>query len=73
MLVAGWGVVAFSLLVIRSGFQLNDGRVIAAGLAIGFVGWLLAALMPDPVPALRKPLRRRAAMLARVGGHLLPR
>jgi len=73
MLVAGWGVVAFSLLVIRWGFQLNDGRVIAAGLAIGFIGWLLAALMPDPVPAPRKPLRRRAAMLARVGGHLLPR
>lgn len=72
VLVIGYGLVAFSLVTIRSGLINNDVGIIAAGVAIGFGGWVLSALVPDPIPAPRKRLRRRAAMLARVGGHQLP-
>lgn len=72
VLIIGYGLVAFSLVTIRTGLKGNDGGIIAAGVAIGFVGWVLSTLLPDPVPAPRKRLRRRAAMLARVGGHQLP-
>ncbi len=72
MLVLGYGLLGFSLFTMRSGFRANDVKVIVIGVAMGFVGWLLSALMPDPVPAPRKSMRRRAAMLDRVGGHLLP-
>ncbi|MCP3995787.1 MAG: hypothetical protein GY722_12080 [bacterium] len=72
MLVIGYGLVVSSLVVIRSGVITNNIVVIVEGVGIGFVGWLISTLMPDPVPAPRKPMRRRAAMLARVGGHQLP-
>lgn len=73
MLVIGYGLAAFSLFMIRTGVRADDAKLIVSGIGIGFGGWLLSALMPDPVPAPRKALRRRAAMLARVGGHQLPR
>ena len=72
MLVIGYGLVAGSLLTIRAGAIGNDVRIIVSGVAVGFFGWLLSTLVPDPLPAPRKRLRRRAAMLARVGGHQLP-
>ena len=72
MMIAGYGLVVLSLVMIRNGVVANDFVVIVAGVAVGFVGWLISTLMPDPVPAPRKPMRRRAAMLARVGGHQLP-
>ena len=72
MLALGYGLAVVSLLTIRAGIIGNDMSLIVSGVAIGFVGWLLSALMPDPLPAPRKRLRRRAAMLARVGGHQLP-
>ena len=72
MLVIGYGLVAGSLLTIRAGAIGNDVAMIVSGVAVGFFGWLLSALVPDPLPAPRKRLRRRAAMLARVGGHQLP-
>ena len=72
MLVFGYGLAVVSLLTIRAGIVGNDMSLIVSGVAIGFFGWLLSALMPDPLPAPRKRLRRRAAMLARVGGHQLP-
>jgi hypothetical protein len=72
MLVLGYGLVVVSLFMIGNGLHSNSMRTIVTGVAIGFVGWLLSALMPDPIPAPRKSLRRRAAMLARVGGHQLP-
>ena len=72
MLIVGYGLVVFSLVTIRSGIVANNATVIVEGVAIGFVGWLISTLVPDPVPAPRKPMRRRAAMLARVGGHQLP-
>ena len=72
MLVIGYGFVGISLITIRTGMISNDVWVIALGVGIGFVGWLLSTLLPDPVPAPRKRTRRRAAMLARVGGHQLP-
>jgi hypothetical protein len=70
--VIGYGLVASSLLTIRTGFVGNDVGIIVSGVAVGFFGWLLSALVPDPLPAPHKKLRRRAAMLARVGGHQLP-
>ena len=73
MLVIGYGLVAVSLLTIRAGFIGNDVGMIVSGVTVGFFGWLLSTLVPDPLPAPRKRLRRRAAMLARVGGHQLPR
>lgn len=73
MLVVGYGLVVASLLVIYTGIKMDDFAVIVAGVAAGFVGWLISTLVPDPVPAPRKSMRRRAAMLARVGGHQLPR
>ena len=48
------------------------GVAISVGATSLAMGWVLSALIPDPVPAPRKRLRRRAAMLARVGGHQLP-
>jgi hypothetical protein len=72
MMVLGYGLVAVSLIAMRSGFRSNDIMLIGGGVAIGFFGWLLSTLLPDPVPAPRKTMRRRAAMLARVGGHQLP-
>lgn len=72
MLVFGYGLAVVSLLTIRAAIVGNDMSLIFSGVAIGFFGWLLSALMPDPLPAPRKKLRRRAAMLARVGGHQLP-
>ncbi len=72
MLVIGYGLAAVSLLTIRAGIVGNDVTLIVSGITIGFFGWLLSALMPDPLPAPRKRLRKRAAMLARVGGHQLP-
>lgn len=72
MLIIGYGLVVFSLVVIRNGITSNNVTVIVEGVAVGFVGWLISTLLPDPVPAPRKPMRRRAAMLARVGGHQLP-
>lgn len=72
MLAIGYGLVVASLFTMRSGFIANDGRTILSGAVVGFLGWLLSALMPDPVPAPRKSERRRAAKLARVGGHQLP-
>lgn len=72
MLVIGYGLVVLSLVVIRSGVVANNIVVIVEGVGVGFVGWLISSLMPDPVPAPRKSMRRRAAMLARVGGHQLP-
>jgi hypothetical protein len=72
MLVIGYGLVVLSLVVIRSGVVANNIAIIVEGVGIGFVGWLISSLMPDPVPAPRKSMRRRAAMLARVGGHQLP-
>ncbi|MCP4307975.1 MAG: hypothetical protein GY926_06590 [bacterium] len=72
MLVVGFGLVVFSLFTIWSGINANDGSAIVAGVGVGFVGWLISTLVPDPVPAPRKSMRRRAAMLARVGGHQLP-
>lgn len=72
MLTVGYGLVFASLLVITSGVRSDSGAVIVIGVASGFVGWLISTLVPDPVPAPRKSMRRRAAMLARVGGHQLP-
>ena len=72
MLVVGYGLVVFSLLTMWSGLHANDGTAIVSGVGVGFVGWLISTLVPDPVPAPRKSVRRRAAMLARVGGHQLP-
>ncbi len=72
MLVVGFGLVAFSLFTMWSGINANDGNAIVIGVGIGFAGWLISTLVPDPVPAPRKSMRRRAAMLARVGGHQLP-
>ena len=72
MLIFGYGLAFGSLLVIRFGFASGSAVAIVAGVACGFVGWLISALVPDPVPAPRKSLRRRAEMLARVGGHQLP-
>lgn len=72
MLVVGYGLVVFSLVTMWRGLHANDGLAIVSGVGIGFVGWLLSTLVPDPVPAPRKSMRRRAAMLARVGGHQLP-
>lgn len=72
MLVIGYGLVVVSLITIRAGVVGNQMSLIVSGVTIGFFGWLLSALMPDPLPAPRKRLRRRAAMLARVGGHQLP-
>ncbi len=72
MMVLGYGLVAVSLIMIRSGLVANDVRVIVVGVIVGFVGWVISTLVPDPVPAPRKPMRRRAEMLARVGGHQLP-
>jgi len=73
VLVVGYGLVIASLLVISFGARSDDGLIIVAGVASGFVGWLISTLVPDPVPAPRKSMRRRAAKLARVGGHRLPR
>lgn len=73
MLVIGYSLVAGSLLTIRAGVIGDDVGLIVSGVAVGFFGWLLSALVPDPLPAPRKSLRRRAAMLAKVGGHQLPR
>lgn len=72
MLLIGYSLVAGSLFTIRAGAVNDDIGLIVAGVAVGFFGWLLSALVPDPLPAPRKRLRRRAAMLARVGGHQLP-
>ncbi len=72
MMLVGYGLVVFSLVTIRSGLVANQFSAIVEGVVVGFVGWLISALVPDPVPAPRKPMRRRAAMLARVGGHQLP-
>ncbi|MDJ0498963.1 MAG: hypothetical protein QNJ89_14105 [Acidimicrobiia bacterium] len=72
MLVIGYGLVVGSVLTIRAGLIGDDVGLIVFGVAVGFFGWLLSALVPDPLPAPRKRLRRRAAMLARVGGHQLP-
>lgn len=72
MLVIGYGLVVVSLITIRAGIVGNQVSLIVSGVTVGFFGWLLSALMPDPLPAPRKRLRRRAAMLARVGGHQLP-
>jgi hypothetical protein len=72
MLIIGYGLAIGSLLVIRLGISSGSAAMIVAGVACGFLGWLISALVPDPVPAPRKSLRRRAAMLARVGGHQLP-
>lgn len=72
MLIIGYGMVAASVITIRNGFINNAVTTIVAGLAVGFGGWLMSTLVPDPVPAPRKRMRRRAAMLARVGGHQLP-
>ncbi len=72
MLIVGYGLVVLSLIVIRYGIVSNDATAIVQGIAVGFLGWLISTLVPDPVPAPRKRLRRRAAMLARVGGHQLP-
>lgn len=72
MLIIGYGLVVLSLVMIRTGIASNHIAVIVEGVAVGFVGWLISTLLPDPVPAPRKPMRRRAAMLARVGGHQLP-
>jgi hypothetical protein len=72
MLIVGYGLVLASLVVIRTGFTGDNVAVIVAGVAVGFVGWLISTLVPDPLPAPRKSMRRRAAMLARVGGHQLP-
>ena len=72
MLLIGYGLVAGSLLTIRAGLIGNEVGMIVSGVTVGFFGWLLSALVPDPLPAPRKRHRRRAAMLARVGGHQLP-
>jgi cytochrome c biogenesis protein CcdA len=72
MLALGYGLVVVSLFTIGNGLHSNNMRTIVTGIIVGFIGWLLSALMPDPIPAPRKSLRRRAAMLARVGGHQLP-
>jgi hypothetical protein len=72
MLLVGYGLVVFSVVMIRNGIVSNDFTAIIEGVGVGFVGWLISTLVPDPVPAPRKPMRRRAAMLARVGGHQLP-
>lgn len=72
MMILGYGLLVASLLMIRNGLGANNLVVIVEGVAVGFVGWLISTFVPDPVPAPRKPMRRRAAMLARVGGHHLP-
>lgn len=72
MLVIGYGLVVFALVTMWTGMRTNDGTAIVTGVAVGFVGWLISTLLPDPVPAPRKSMRRRAAKLARVGGHQLP-
>ncbi len=72
MMILGYGLLVFSLVMIRNGLADNSITVIVEGVGIGFAGWLISTLVPDPVPAPRKPMRRRAAKLARVGGHQLP-
>ncbi|MDJ0953671.1 MAG: hypothetical protein QNJ81_08325 [Acidimicrobiia bacterium] len=72
MMIVGYGLLVFSLVTIKNGLDANNLVIIVEGVAVGFVGWLISTLVPDPVPAPRKPMRRRAAMLARVGGHQLP-
>jgi len=60
------------LAVLIVGIRGQDSGRILIGTAVALVAWLLSILLPDPIPAPRKPLRRRAVKLRRVGGHQLP-
>ena len=50
MLLVGYGLVVFSVVMIRNGIVSNDFTAIIEGVGVGFVGWLISTLVPDPVP-----------------------
>ena len=42
------------------------------GALTGFVAWTVAGMMPEPLPAPRKPVRDRMETIRRLAGHHLP-
>ncbi len=72
MLSIGWMLVIASLGAALVGLVMGTPVLSLVGALTGFVAWTVAGMMPEPLPAPRKPVRDRMETIRRLAGHHLP-
>ena len=72
MLSIGWMLVIASLGTAVFGLVMGTPVLSLVGALTGFVAWTVAGMMPEPLPAPRKPVRDRMDTIRRLAGHHLP-
>ncbi len=72
MLSIGWMLVTASLGTALVGLVMGTPVLSLVGALTGFVAWTVAGMMPEPLPAPRKPVRDRMETIRRLAGHHLP-
>jgi hypothetical protein len=72
MLSIGWMLVIASLGAALVGLVMGTPVLSLVGTLAGFVAWTVAGMMPEPLPAPRKPVRDRMDTIRRLAGHHLP-
>lgn len=72
MLSIGWVLVVASFGAAVVGLVMGMPVLSLVGALTGFVAWTVAGMMPEPLPAPRKPVRDRMDTIRRLAGHHLP-
>ena len=72
MLGIGWLLVVASLGAALVGLMMGMPVLSLVGALTGFSAWTVAGMMPEPLPAPRKPVRERMDTIRRLAGHHLP-
>lgn len=72
VLATGWALTGGGLTAVAVGAVLGDVRVIGGGVVSSLLAWLVAAMVPEPIPAPRADVQRRIDQLRKLEGHQLP-
>ena len=72
LLGVGWVLVVVALGAALVGLMTGAPVLSLVGTLTGFIAWTVSGLMPEPLPAPRKTVRRRLESIRRLGGHQLP-
>jgi hypothetical protein len=72
MLSIGWVLVVASLGAAVVGLVMGMPVLSLVGALTGITAWTVAGMMPEPLPAPRKPVRERMDTIRRLEGHHLP-
>jgi hypothetical protein len=72
LLGVGWALVVVALATAIVGVKTGTPVLSLVGALTGLSAWTVSGLMPEPLPAPRKSVRRRLDSIQRLSGHRLP-